>query len=249
MIYHRPTGLEEALALLVRSDARAAPLGGGTHLLAQPDSSIEDVVDLQGLGLDRIEMRDGVLHIGATATLEAVATSPTVQAVADGLIAKVAQRSASSVLRQQATVAGTLLAAANRTGLPVALLALGAHVIIEPGPRRLSLEELWISPSEHLAGSLITEVVVPVPPADADVSFERVSRTPSDRAIVAVAALHKADRWRIAVGGGLPNPVLIQVADGEETSADVSGIPFATDTLASAEYRQAMAKILIGRVE
>jgi len=246
LIYHRPADLAEALALLSHPGTHAVPLGGGTHLLAPPHPSIEAVVDLQDLGLDRIEMRDGGLHIGATATLEAVATSPVAQPVANGLICEAARRSASSVLRQQTTVAGTLLAAAGYADLPVALLALGACVIIEPGAGRLSLEALWSEPASHLGGSLITETVVPLPPEGAHLAFERVSRTPSDRAIVAVAAVQTGDGLRVAVGGGLPHPVLLQAASAEMLP-DAAGLPFSSDALASAEYRRAMAALLIRR--
>jgi len=246
MIYHRPARLEDALALLARDDVRIVPLAGGTHVLAHPDPSVEEIVDLQDLGLDGIAIADDVLQIGATTTLETVATSPVAQPVANGLICEAARRSASSVLRQQTTVAGTLLAAAGYADLPVALLALGACVIIEPGAGRLSLEALWSEPASHLGGSLITETVVPLPPEGAHLAFERVSRTPSDRAIVAVAAVQTGDGLRVAVGGGLPHPVLLQAASAEMLP-DAAGLPFSSDALASAEYRRAMAALLIRR--
>ncbi len=246
MIYRRPADLAEALALLSNRDVHAVPLSGGTHLLAHPYPSIEEVVDLQDLGLDHIEMRDGALRIGATATLEAVATAPEVRPVADGIIAEAARRSASSALRQQATVAGTLLAAAGYADLPVVLLTLAAQLIVEPGTRALSLEVVWSEPASLLAGSLISEIVVPLPPEGAHFAFQRVSRTPSDRAIVAVAAVQTGDGLRVAIGGGLPHPVVLEAPD-VAVLPSTNTLPFATDTLASAAYRRMVAGILIRR--
>ena len=246
MIYHRPARLEDALALLARDDVRIVPLAGGTHVLAHPDPSVEEIVDLQDLGLDGIAIADDVLQIGATTTLETVATSPVAQAVAGGLVSEAARRSAGSVLRQQATVGGTLLAAAGYADLAVVLLALDAHVLVEPGMHRLSLPELWADPAGHLAGSLITAVAVPLPPAGARFACERVSRTPSDRAIVAAAVVQRAGSLRVAVGGGLSHPVLLPAAGAEAMSA-VEGLPFSSDVLASASYRREMAALLVRR--
>ena len=63
--YHRPKSLEEALRLLSQPDTMA--LAGGTTLLSEGPRVA--VVDLQDLGLDRIQMEAGQLRLGAMTRL------------------------------------------------------------------------------------------------------------------------------------------------------------------------------------
>jgi CO/xanthine dehydrogenase FAD-binding subunit len=70
--YHRPQNLEEALALLNRSDPVTLPLGGGSAL-NQPSPDPIAVVDLQGLGLAGFSTQGNTLELGATLTLAGLA--------------------------------------------------------------------------------------------------------------------------------------------------------------------------------
>ena len=63
--YYRPKQLDEALILLAKPNT--IPLAGGTKLLAGDVEAA--VVDLQDVGLDRIEKENDYLHIGAMALL------------------------------------------------------------------------------------------------------------------------------------------------------------------------------------
>ena len=69
--YHRPETLDEALALLRRKEPLTFPMGGGT-VLNQPSDNNYAVVDLQALGLNKIEPRGNALIAGATLTLQAL---------------------------------------------------------------------------------------------------------------------------------------------------------------------------------
>ena len=77
--YERPRTIEAALAALARPGA--IPLGGGTLLNARPTREAVAIVDLQALGLDRIEpLAEGRLRIGAGVTLQALVDHPAVPA-------------------------------------------------------------------------------------------------------------------------------------------------------------------------
>ena len=65
--YYRPETLEEALSLLSQTSPKTVPLGGGTVVNA-PSAEDYAVVDLQGLGWDKIEQKGRDLQIGATAS-------------------------------------------------------------------------------------------------------------------------------------------------------------------------------------
>ena len=105
--YARPESLDDALALL--ADDAAAPLGGGTDLAGQTDRGIRTptvLVDLRDAGLGAIDEREGVLRIGATVTLAALASSPLVAPYA--AVARAASLAASPLLRNVGTVGGNL---------------------------------------------------------------------------------------------------------------------------------------------
>ena len=107
MRYVRPASLGEARALLAESGAVA--LAGGTDVAGQLDRGIraaELLVDLQSLGLGRIEEDGDGLEIGATVTLTEVASSTLVAPY--GAVATAASLAASLLLRNVGTVGGNL---------------------------------------------------------------------------------------------------------------------------------------------
>jgi CO/xanthine dehydrogenase FAD-binding subunit len=105
--YARPETLDEALALLASNGA--APLGGGTDLAGQVDRGIrapEVLVDLQSAGLGAIESDGEGVVVGATATLDEVASSPLLAPYA--AVVRAASLAASPLLRNVGTVGGNL---------------------------------------------------------------------------------------------------------------------------------------------
>lgn len=263
--YHRPQNLSEALELLARCDVRTVPLAGGTNLIGQRDRTTEAVVDLQDLGLAYIREGADAVRIGAMTTLQQMTQSPLLYDLAGGLLARTARSSASSILRNQATLGGTLIAAAGSADLPPALLVLGAQVVLwTPDEHRLSLAEFYARGGQ-VEGGLLTEVRVPQPADGTRAVFHKVGRTPSDSAIVCVAAaLTLADgvcqKARLAVGGIGPLPVqLTEIAGtlegqvlnethfGEAARATRESVSPISDFRASAEYRQEMVEVLVRR--
>jgi CO/xanthine dehydrogenase FAD-binding subunit len=114
-------------------------------------------------------------------------------------------------------------------------------------------------------GTLITEVRVPVPSPDTRSSYARVARTPKDYPIVCAAASFAlkdgiAGNMCAAVGGVAPTPIRLsrlefgvekkKLADWFESELDAAmqEINPQGDWLGSAEYRKAMARVLVQRV-
>src|SRR5690554_4919426 len=110
-VYHRPTSLAQALALLGEHAGDVVPIAGGTdampnlkHRLLTPSH----VVGIRGLPeLKGIEVRDGDLVIGAAETLTTVASHPLVLEHAPSL-ARAAGLVAGPQLRNMGTIGGNL---------------------------------------------------------------------------------------------------------------------------------------------
>ncbi|MGZ4433442.1 MAG: FAD binding domain-containing protein [Trebonia sp.] len=235
--YQRPATLEAALACLARP--AAVLLGGGTKLNAVAAPGPIEVVDLQALGLGRIDKLDGRMAvIGATVTLSRLAASP----VAPDVIREAARREQPSTLRAKATVGGCVATGDSDSELLAALLAHGGVVrIVGPdGASELTLQQL-LAALPPPAGRIITAVTISTAGRS---SAARTGRTRADRPIVAAVARVTADgRRQVALTGVAATPVLIDSPD----QLDTSRLDPPADFRGSAEYRRALAAVLTAR--
>ena len=257
----RPATLAEAVRLLRRLNVKTAILAGGTALVPQARRDVQALVDLRELKLSYIKREAGALRIGATTTLEELATSPDVPPV----LAQVAHASAPINVRNVATLGGEIASAGLRAPLPVVLLALDAVLVIYAPEARQSPIGSFLAFRDKLLkdGMLIAEVGIPL--TDARIAFEKVSRTPADAPIVcAVSRLRLegdvARDVRVTVDGVGPLPVRLvraeQTLEGKSLSevliaqaaeAAAQEVKPPSDFLASTEYRKEMVKVLVRR--
>lgn len=239
--YHRPATIEEALRLLRRKQPTRA-LGGGT-VLAAPSAETFEVVDLQDLKLDRISLRGKNLHIGASATLDALHSTA---GVPSALVSAIGFEAAYNI-RQVATIAGALVAADGRSPFATAMLALDAQLELQPKDETLGYGDVLALRPRGLVGKLITKIVVGTA---VHLSYHYVARTPADLPVVALAlARWPSGRTRLALGGWGAAPVLAM--DGREGSGVVeaadNALSEAGDQWASAEYRRQSGRKLAER--
>jgi CO/xanthine dehydrogenase FAD-binding subunit len=216
MEYHWAEQIDEALLLLSRTDIKTVPLAGGTYLLGHRDDSIQAIVDLRDLGLSYITEDAQGIHIGAMTTLQSMVESPLLQNVAGGILARAALASSfSRLIRNGATFGGTLGAGvASQADVLTALAVLDAEVVVRSGSKTqinlsggtferpgLALSGVTFTgkqerhiPYAALAtdrrpNELILEAILPRPRVATGASFMRVGRTPTDVALLNVAAL------------------------------------------------------------
>jgi CO/xanthine dehydrogenase FAD-binding subunit len=261
--YHRPKTIQEALTLLARGQPATVPMGGGS-LLSQPSTEPYAVVDIQALGLDKIERHGNTLQLGAAVLLRTLiqADSPL-----DPALSRAVRHEATNNLRNVATVAGTLVGSNGRSPFTTVLLAMDTRLTILPGLRarspaheerpistqnpgvggEISLGDLLPVRKQRLPGHLITQVSLPL---NIRLAYEYVARTPADQPIVCAAvAQWPSGRTRVALGGYGAAPILAMDGPqpaGAEISAR-SAYSQAVDDWASASYRQEMAAVLTRR--
>ena len=256
-----PTTLPEAVRLLRRPDIKTMVLAGGTALVPQARRDVQALVDLRDLNLAYVKRESGAVRLGATTTLEEIATSPDVPP----MLAHAAHASAPINIRNAATLGGVLASAGENAPLPVVLLALDAVLVIYAPEARQSPIASFLAFRDRMLkdGTLITEVGVPL--TDARMAFEKVSRTPTDAPIVCVAVRLRIDHGvmrdvRVAVGGVGPLPVRLaraeQTLEGkplnealiiQAAEAAAQEVKPPSDFLASGEYRREMVKVLVRR--
>ncbi len=201
-----PATLEEARELRAEHGDAATVVAGGSFLgilmnqgFVQPAA----LLSLRGVAaLDRIEVVDGELRLGAMATHRAVERHPEVRrdwpvlAQTFGLVA-------SPRVRNQATVGGVLADADYASDPPAVLSALDARaVLVSPrGERQVAIDELILGFYETCIADDELLVEVRVPDAAKHAVYRKFrSRSVEDRPCVAVAAARSDGGLRVVVG-------------------------------------------------
>lgn len=261
--YLRPTTLEEAVTL-AQTNPHACYLGGGAWIVAQGDPQLETVVDLQGLGLDKIESDIEGVRLGARVTLQQLLEEAAVSELANGLLATAADLTQSHTLREQGTLGGTLIVAGPADPLTTALLVLDTDVRYADPVLHTAPFTSFVAYRDRLIRTrvLLTELLVKRPPVRSAAAFEGVGRSPKDRPIVCAAAYVAVEEGlptevRLALGGVDSRPVRLlkteHLLKGQLlTAAKVTGalapalaeLHPTADFLGSAEYRLEMAEVL-----
>jgi len=268
--YSAPNNLNEALALL--ADGNAKVLAGGMSLiplmklrLAAP----EHLVDLGRVtDLKSIREEGGTIRVGATATHYDIESSPLVRGKCP-LLAEAASSIGDVQVRNMGTIGGSIAHADPAADYPASLLALEAQVRIASakGERTVGIEQFLVDALTTAldTGEIVREIIVPVEPANAGVSYQKMVQPASGFAIVGVAARVRKSGGKVAfvrVGvTGLAAKAfratgvekLLEgttgsAADVQKAAAVVSdGADANSDLHASASYRQQMAKVYTAR--
>ncbi len=244
-LYHRPQTVEEALQLLLDAEGNKAILAGGTTLIPRLDDQIEEIVDLQNAGLDKLEYAAGTMSIGAMTRLQTIVDDPR----APALLREAARREGPNTFRHAATFGGIVVNAHWESELPAALLVLQTEVhILLPPPHPLtegdsaqtfSLSDFLTHQVKNLNNGLLACLTLQT---GGQTAAARVARTPADAPIVAaVARKDEAGHIHLALSGvaKTPIPVNPDELDSLAPPADFRG---------SSEYRREMAKVLSARV-
>jgi aerobic carbon-monoxide dehydrogenase medium subunit len=252
-----PDSLEEALDLRAQRGGEATVLAGGTFLgilMNQGFLAPDTLLSLGRVpGLDRMEVVDGELRLGAMVTHRAVERSRAVQ-VGWPVLARAFSLVASPRVRNQATVGGVMADADYASDPPAALAALGARVVLRSarGERAVGVGDLIQGYYETCIAEDELLVQVRVPPSPGRAVYRKFrSRSSEDRPCVAVAAVRGAAGLRVVVGAVAERPQelpdICALADTSlpdfELAAEIGrryseGIEPMSDSRGSAGYRR-----------
>lgn len=270
--YHSPHNLDQAVALLDQADGDAEVVGGGTWVVPEMTHGQRTpghVIDLRQAGISDIEADVGGLKIGATATYSALASDPLVRERAALLATMAAGVTGGAQVRNQATIGGSACYASPSSDAPGALVALDARMRLASsgGVREVDAADFFLGAFEAdvKPGELLSEIVIPEPPANARWGYYKLKLVESSWPIAtAGCVLGLADDGtvasaRVAVGGVNTKPYLVDTTEliarpvDEAAAAAVmdsarSGAtdPY-SDVLASGEYRQQVSGVVAKR--
>lgn len=126
MIIHRPQTAAEAVQIRYASPDTTAYLAGGTDDLRLGGAAEgKELIDINALGFDTIEEKNGKIYIGARVTLRQIVDSDLIPA----FIKEAAKFCASFAKRNSATIGGNLALRRDDSYLAAALCAADAKLI------------------------------------------------------------------------------------------------------------------------
>ena len=273
--YTQANSFEEVVGLLTEHGDGAKVLAGGQSLLPMMHLRLvrpELVIDVNGIsGGAAPAISDGVIRIPALTRQRVLERSPVVAAHCP-LLRDATAHIGNIRVRSRGTIGGNLAHADPSSELACAATALQARVeVVGPdGTRTMPIDRLLVSYFTTSLGpaEVVSSIEVDPPDPETGYAFLELAPRPGDFAVVNVAALFSlgADRRTcktvaLSLGGvgerimdatATATEVLAGAEPGEAAFQEVARRVAAQcrplgDSHASAEYRQAMAEVFIGR--
>jgi aerobic carbon-monoxide dehydrogenase medium subunit len=193
--YFSPATLPEALTLLQTYGEAAQILSGGQSLIPLMKLRLASpayLIDINRIpGLDRIEERDGYLHIGAL-TREADLEASQLLRTKYPMVVDTSAVIADPLVRNLATLGGNLAHADPANDHPATMLALEAEVIATgpDGERTIPITEFfsgYFTTVLHHT-EILTAIRIPIAAERSGGAYVKLERKVGDFAIVGVAA-------------------------------------------------------------
>jgi carbon-monoxide dehydrogenase medium subunit len=271
-IYHNPTSLGEALALLHRYGEDAKALAGGQSLLPLLNfrlSSPAALIDLNRItALASLRQEGERVHIGAMTRQRTIEFSPLVRTRLP-LLHEATTLIGHLPIRTRGTIGGSLSHADPAAEYPAVALALDAEVVLQNthGARVLRAEEFFVAylTTALAPDEIVVEVRFPVSAPTSGWAFAEFARRHGDFALAGVAVVLEAhgEQCRLArlVAAGVgPTPLRLRavehmleqngltehsIAAAAERAAEL--VEPSTDLHASADYRRHLVRVLTRR--
>jgi carbon-monoxide dehydrogenase medium subunit len=249
--YESAPDLAGALAAV---DRGAVPIHGGTELLPAMSLGImapERIVGIHGVEELRVcAIEAQRLIVGAGLTHRDVSQHALIAEHAP-ILAEVAGDVGNIRVRSTGTIGGNLVFAEPRSDVMIALLALGADVMLasSSSQRVVPLAEFLVGPYEvdlH-PGELLTAIAVDVRDAGRAV-YRKIVR--SERPVVGACLVRLATgRWRLVVGAAAMTHTMVEAANLDDLvpQAIAETVDATEDLGGSASYKQHLAGVVIER--
>lgn len=271
--YFEPRTVEEVVRILFMYGGEAKVLAGGVDLvpkMRKRQIQPKCLVSIQRIpGIDYIAS-DGAegLRIGALTSLRSIELSPAIQKDYE-LLHEAIHQIASIQVKNMGTAVGNLCVATPASDIALPLLVLGAKLRIVglTQERNVPIEKFFIGVGQTVLqpSEIVTEVLLPSPPAATGGAFLKLVRTATDVAKVNVAVTVTVTDGicqdvKIALGSVAPTPIRANkaeealkgkkldqeaIAEAAETAAEETK-PI-DDIRSTAEYRKEVTKVLVRR--
>ena len=253
--YLRADDVEEALEALAEAGDDARLLAGGQTLMPMLNMRLVEpavLIDISRLsGCAGIDDDGSAIEVGAAVTQASLEAWPALARRAP-LLAQALPLLGHVQTRSRGTVCGSIAFADPSAELPLCLATLEGEVVIcsRAGTRTLSAAEFQTGMLSTACreDEMVAAVRFPAAEPDAGYAFAEFARRHGDFAIVAIAAIARANGLRIGVGGVAEQPVvrdwpLLSGSALDDALNELAwSLDAADDTHASARYRRELVR-------
>jgi carbon-monoxide dehydrogenase medium subunit len=192
--YFRPRTVDEAIQALAEASGEGKVLAGGQSLVPLMNFRLAAprlLVDLNSIpGLDRVDVQDGVLRIGAMARTRALETSPVVRG-AIPLLTAAAAWVGHVQIRNRGTVGGSIAHADPAAEVPAICVLLDAEMeVLGPaGPRSVPAEDFFLGffTTQLDEADVLTQIRIPVSGPTERWGFREYAQRRGDFAVAGAA--------------------------------------------------------------
>ncbi|MBN1177858.1 MAG: FAD binding domain-containing protein [Anaerolineae bacterium] len=225
--YYTPTSVEDALHLLAQHGAGARVVAGGTDLLIELERDLRRVpalIDVSRIpDLGKLELEDGILHVGPLVTHNRLSASELVARTALPL-AQAAWSVGGPAIRNRATLGGNLVTASPANDTITPLWAMEAVVTLRStrGERTLSFPQFYqgVRRVDMAPDEMLVDVRLPaMAPNERGIFLKMGLRKALAISIANVAVVLRFERGtvvraRIALGSVAPTIIRVPQAEG-----------------------------------
>jgi aerobic carbon-monoxide dehydrogenase medium subunit len=270
--YHRPTSLQEAVALLAQLGEDASPLAGGHSLIPLMKTRLAapaHIVDLAGIGgLKGIRREHEHIVIGAMTTQSEMIASPLLGETLP-IIRETALVIGDPQIRYVGTLGGNVANGDPGNDMPALMMCLDAEYQLtgQNGQRSIRARAFYIGAYDTARHNdeVLTEIRIPIPIKGHGYAYEKLKRKVGDYAVAAAAVIltvsngtccsasialtnvADAPLWAEAAGQALVGTRLDQAAIANAVNAAEAIANPASDGRGPAEYRRKMAGMMVRR--
>jgi len=224
--YHRPTTISDAQRILRELGPAGLPLAGATSHAFMKGDEEKSAVDLAAIGLDQITVTPDGFIVGANTRIADLQSFHAPGWVLDS----VALHFVSQPIRNMTTIGGNVVRVFPWNDFPVALLALGAEMVISGEQIATHHADTYFKgqPARLFQpGGLLTEINVPFIGANCGFGYHKETVVNMDFSLLTVAVWMKLEKRtiadiRIAAGAGIPLPARLSELESELKGKTIS---------------------------
>lgn len=253
-LYHKAKSLEEAYEIL-NQNPKNSILGGGTWL-KQISSTLDTLIDLCDLGLDKIVETKETIEIGALTTLHEIESNSAIKDLGKGFISESISNILGVGFRNVATIGGTIAGRYAFSDVITSLLTLDVKLIFYP-KKEIALED-FLNKKGKIT-DILTHVIIKKSPGKG--FFKKVSGTTLEFAMLDIAVYQENNKYNISLGSR-PSVALLSHEAAEYLNAQekiteevldqtvkivLETIKLGSNKAATKAYREVLAKTYIKR--
>lgn len=238
--YVKAVSLDEAWQI---NQKKSSVIVGGMMWLKMSSLTKGTIIDLSGLGLDKIEETEEEFRIGCMCTLRQLELNEELNRRFNGVFKECTKHIVGVQFRNGATVGGSIFGRYGFSDVLTCLMALDTKVELYKGGI-VSLEEFAKMPYDR---DILVRIIIKKD--GRKVSYVTQRRTKTDFPLIACAASKLDDTWYFSVGARPGKAALVTVkgkaADGKAAAEQFC---YGDNVRGSGEYREELAKVYLSRL-